>query len=435
MSTLNERSRRPGVIGVTLLGAALALAGCGVGSPDDGAGNGDPAGGGSGDIRATWWGGDSENGAINAALDAFTEESGTEIGRETQAWDGYWDRLATQTAGGNAPDLIMQAGSQIPDYAERGTLLDLNTADGLEVDAVDEGLRQFGAVEDELYGVVAASNAIGLVANEDLLAEAGVSLPDGEYTWDDLAQIAATTSDALGDDIWGLQDDGGDLILFIMSVRDDGRQFYADDGSLNATPEDLTAWLEYWENLRQNGAAPPADVTAEGQGDLANTPLAQGRAAMDFGWTQDYVAWTRLIDNDVSINLPPYVAESPSLWMNAASLWSVSSTSADPETAVETINHLINDESAIEALGVSLGMPPSQDARDQLAGTLSDEEQSAMDYMDTVAETSTPLNRLWPAGFAELRTLLTELNEAVAFGSTSIPDAVDQFFTTAAEFE
>lgn len=435
MSTLNERSRRPGVIGVTLLGAALALAGCGVGSPDDGAGNGDPAGGGSGDIRATWWGGDSENGAINAALDAFTEESGTEIGRETQAWDGYWDRLATQTAGGNAPDLIMQAGSQIPDYAERGTLLDLNTADGLEVDAVDEGLRQFGAVEDELYGVVAASNAIGLVANEDLLAEAGVSLPDGEYTWDDLAQIAATTSDALGDDIWGLQDDGGDLILFIMSVRDDGRQFYADDGSLNATPEDLTAWLEYWENLRQNGAAPPADVTAEGQGDLANTPLAQGRAAMDFGWTQDYVAWTRLIDNDVSINLPPYVAESPSLWMNAASLWSVSSTSADPEAAVETINHLINDESAIEALGVSLGMPPSQDARDQLAGTLSDEEQSAMDYMDTVAETSTPLNRLWPAGFAELRTLLTELNEAVAFGSTSIPDAVDQFFTTAAEFE
>ena len=303
------------------------------------------------------------------------------------------------------------------------------------MEAVDEGLRQFGAVEDELYGVVAASNAMGLVANEDLLAEAGVSLPDGEYTWDELAEVAAAASAALGDEVWGLHDDGGDLILFILDVRDDGRQFYADDGSLNATPEDLTAWLEYWENLRQNGGAPPANVTAEGQGELANSPFAQGRAAMDFGWTQDYVAWTRLMENDVSINLPPYSAEHPSLWMNAASLWSVSSTTEQPEAAVEAINHFINDESAIEALGVSLGMPPSQAAREQLAGSLTDEEQSAMDYMDTVAETSTPLNRLWPAGFAELRTLLSELNEAVAFGSMSIPDAVDQFFATAAEFE
>lgn len=432
---LNENSQRRTVaVGGALFAVALGLAGCGVGTPEGGNGDSD-AGGGSGEIRATWWGGDSENGALNAALDAFTEESGIEVARESQAWDGYWDRLATQTAGGNAPDLIMQAGSRIPDYADRGTLLDLNGAEGLDVEAVDEGLRQFGAVEDELYGVVAASNAMGLVANEDLLAEAGVSLPDGEYTWDELAEVAAAASAALGDEVWGLHDDGGDLILFILDVRDDGRQFYADDGSLNATPEDLTAWLEYWENLRQNGGAPPADVTAEGQGELANSPFAQGRAAMDFGWTQDYVAWTRLMENDVSINLPPYSAEHPSLWMNAASLWSVSSTTEQPEAAVEAINHFINDESAIEALGVSLGMPPSQAAREQLAGSLTDEEQSAMDYMDTVAETSTPLNRLWPAGFAELRTLLSELNEAVAFGSMSIPDAVDQFFATAAEFE
>ena len=358
-----------------------------------------------------------------------------EVARETQAWDGYWDRLATQTAGGNAPDLIMQAGSRIPDYAGRGTLMDLSGAEGLNVEVVDEGLQQFGAVGDELYGVVAASNAMGLIANDDLLAEAGVSLPEGAYTWDTLGEVAVDVHEALGPEVWGIQDGGGDLILFILSVRDDGRQFYAEDGSLNATPEDLTAWLEYWQELRQSGGAPPPDVTAEGQGQLPNAPLAQGRAAMGFGWTQDYVAYTRLMDADLSINLPPYSVDNPSLWMNAASLWSVSADSEDPEAAVEAINHFINDEAAIEALGVSLGMPPSQAAREQLAGTLSEEEQVAMDYMDEVAENSRPLNRLWPAGFAELRTLLNELNEAVAFGSTTIPEAVDEFFSTAAEFE
>lgn len=430
--TRSYRHRRLTVVGAAAAATALAITGCGVGSGGDGSGQSADA---SGSVRATWWGGDSENSAINAALDGFTESSGIEVARETQAWDGYWDRLATQTAGGNAPDLIMQAGTQIPEYADRGTLLDLNTMEGLDASAIDEGLMQFGAVDDELYGVVAASNAMGLIGNEDLLANAGVRLPDGEYSWESLAQLANDAHDALGPDVWGIQDGGGDLILFILKVRDDGRQFYTDDGSLNATPEDLTAWLEYWAALRESGGAPPADVTAEGQGQLPNAPLAQGTAALGFGWTQDYIAYTRLMDSELSINLPPYAAEHPSLWMNAASLWSVSATSAHPDEAVEAINYLTNDEDAIESLGVSLGMPPSQSAREQLTGTLTDNEQAAMDYMDEVAETSTPLNRLWPAGFAELRTLLSELNEAVAFGSTSIPDAVDQFFAAAAEFE
>ena len=424
----NERiGRRPVVAGAALLGVGLTLGSCAVGSSE--------SGGESGELRVTWWGSDSANSAINAALDIFTEERDIEVARETQAWDGYWDRLATQTAGGNAPDLIMQAGSQIPDYASRNTLLNLNDAEGLDVEAVDEGLRQFGAVDDALYGVVAASNAMGLVANEDLLAEAGLSLPEEAYSWEDLAQMATATHEALGEDIWGISDGGGNLIQFIMKIRDDGRQFYADDGSLNATPDDLTAWLEFWDALRENGGAPPADVSAEGQGGHANAPLAQRRCAMDIAWTQDYIAFARLMDNELSINLPPYVAENPSLWMNAASLWSISSTMDNPEPAVELINHFINNEEAIAALGVSLGMPPSQAARQQLAGSLESVDQSAMDYMQKVAETSTPLNRLWPAGFAQLRTLLGDLNEAVAFGSTPIPEAVDQFFTAASEYE
>lgn len=421
------------------------LAACGVGDPaEEEPANGDAetntpgetaSGDVEGEIRAAWWGGDSENESINAVLDAFTDETGVDVLREAQPWDGYWDRLATQTAGGNAPDLIMQAGSQIPDYASRGTLLDLTAVDELDAGAIDEGLQQFGAVGDELYGVVAAANAMGLVANEDLLIEAGVSLPEGEYTWDDLADVANSASDALGDDVWGIHDAGGDLIMFILMVRDDGRQFYNDDGSVNATPEDLSTWFEYWDDLREAGGAPPADVTAEGQGVLPNSPLAQERSAMAFGWTQDYVAYTRVLDADLSLSLPPYNTANPSLWMNAASLWSVSAETENVGAAVEAINYMTNSEDAIGTLGVSLGLPPTQEARAQLAGTLTSSEDAAMEYMDVVAETSTPLNRLWPGGFAELRSLMSDLNEAVAFGSTSIPDAVDEFFDRAAGLE
>ena len=59
--------------------------------------------------------------------------------------------------------------------------------------------------------------------------------------------------------------------------------------------------------------------------------------------------------------------------------------------------------------------------------------RSAIDYMQKVAGDIDPLNRLWPTGFAQLRTLLGDLNKAVAFGSTPIPEAVDQFFTAASQ--
>ncbi|MHA6629436.1 ABC transporter substrate-binding protein [Pseudonocardia sichuanensis] len=415
------------------LGAAVALALTGCAVADRGDGSGAPTQ--DGQIRATWWGGDSENQALNTVFDAFSARSGVEVRRESQAFDGYWDRLATQTAGGGAPDLIMQAGSQIPDYAGRDTLLDLTAVEGLDVDAVDEGLRRFGAVGDRLYGVVAGANAMGLVTNDAMLARAGVVVPDGEYGWDRYAQAANALHAALGPDVWGASDEGGDLISFILFVRDSGRQFYAEDGTLNATREDLTRWLEYWQALRATGGAPPADVTAEGQGELAASPFAKGRTAMDLAWTQDYTSYSRLLQDELSISLPPYDAQHPSLWMNAASLWSISASSANPDEAAAAITYMATDPEAIADLGVALGMPPSQAARDQLRGTLEGPDQAAMDYMDEVAATSTPLNRLWPSGFAELRSLLEELNEAVAFGSSTVPEAVDEFFARAESFE
>lgn len=153
---------------------------------------------------------------------------------------------------------------------------------------------------------------------------------------------------------------------------------------------------------------------------------------MDLAWTQDYTSYTRLRQDELSIALPPWNAQHPSLWMNAASLRSISASSPHADQAA--INYMTSNPEAIKNLGVALGMPPSQAARDQLRGTLDTPDQAAMDYMDRVTETSTPLNRLWPKGFAELRTQLEELSEAVAFGSTTVPEAVDQYFERAESF-
>ncbi|MDN5726140.1 MAG: extracellular solute-binding protein, partial [Propionibacteriales bacterium] len=353
------------------------------------------------------------------------------IKRESLPWDGYWDKLATQTAGRNAPDVVMQAGSQIPDYAGRRALTDLNTIDGLDPNVVDEGLRSFGAVEDTLYGVVAAANAMSLVANPALVSKAGISVPKGEYDWTELGNLADKARKALGGDVWGVGDAGGDLISLILQIRTGGKDFYTDEGKINITRDELAAWLEMWQRLRDSGGAPPADVTSEGASDLANSPFAKQRTALTFGWTQDFVSMSSLMKEPLIIGLPPNSAASPGLWMNAASLWSVSASSGNVAGAGALINHLLTDDTAITTIGLALGTPPTQKARDLLSGKVDESQQSATDYMNLVAENSKPLNRLWPQGFAELRTLLGEQNEAIAFKKLSIDEAVTAFFAKA----
>lgn len=412
-----------------LLAGALALAACGVGGTDTGGGGG---GGPATDdpIRAAWWGVDNQHRTLETAIEAFTAAGGPQVSVEPQPWDGYWDKLATQVAGRDLPDVLMQAASQLPTYAERDSLLDLSDVD-LDLSSLDEGIREFGAVGDATYGVVAATNATGFVTNADMLDELGVAAPEGEWTWDDLAGFAEDVRSASGGEYWGVQDGSGDMILFILYVRDSGREFYAEDGTINATPDDLRSWFRMWADMREAGSVPPADITAESSGNIPANPLATGTAASGFFWTQDYVALQTMTDSALEIALPPHNATNPSLWINAASLWSISAWSQNPQGAADLIEHLVNDPEAVGTLGASLGIPPTADARAQIADSVTDEERPAVEYMDVVAENSRPLNRLWPDGFADSRTLMDQLAEQVAFGQTSIDDAVDAFFADA----
>ena len=58
-------------------------------------------------IRFSWWGGESRHQATLAAVDAFMEEyPWITVECEYSAWDGWQDKVATQLAGGTAPDLM-----------------------------------------------------------------------------------------------------------------------------------------------------------------------------------------------------------------------------------------------------------------------------------------------------------------------------------------
>ncbi|MGH3727649.1 MAG: ABC transporter substrate-binding protein [Micromonosporaceae bacterium] len=413
-----SRRRFLALSGGAAVAATVGLSGCGA----------------SGDtLRATWWGDPVLNKAVRKALDRYEKsKDGAEVRSESLPFDGYWDKLATLTASRNAPDLVMQAASFLPEYAEREALLDLDKhGDQLRLDNIDKQIRDFGSVDGTLYAVVAATNALGLIHNKRLLSDAKVTLPTKPWSWDDLATIARKLRSSLGSNTYGLQDSGGDLILFTVFVRDRGKELYDTAGKIAVTRDDVVDWFTYWDELRDGKAVPAAAVTAQMAGQITQSPLVAGKAALGFGWTQDIVTYASSMKDEVGVVLPPWNARTPGLWVNAASLWSASAHTEKPEKAASLIDFLVNDKGAADALGVALGAPPSAATRERLRGKVDETERLALDFMDTVTAHSRPLNRLWPKGFTALREEFDRLNQAVGFGKTSIDSAADKFFKAA----
>src|ERR671911_2023153 len=104
----------------------LLAAGCAPGTGGGGEGGG---GGESGQValRMSTWGNDSRLKLTEEAVTAFEQANhGTTVQVENSEFGSYWDKLATQTAGNNAPDVIQMDESYIAAYGGRNGPLDVS---------------------------------------------------------------------------------------------------------------------------------------------------------------------------------------------------------------------------------------------------------------------------------------------------------------------
>ncbi len=145
-------ARLAGVI-ASLAAGGLLLSGCGGSSPQtDGAPelSDEPV-----TLRFTWWGNDARTAATEEVIAAFEKEyPNITIEPQFTDWAGYWDKLATETAANDSPDIIQMDEKYIATYGERGALLDLASLDGA-IDTADfaETALATGYVGEALYGI------------------------------------------------------------------------------------------------------------------------------------------------------------------------------------------------------------------------------------------------------------------------------------------
>ncbi|MEK8145730.1 extracellular solute-binding protein [Streptomyces sp. M10(2022)] len=91
-------------------------------------------------------------------------------------YEAYVQKLATQAAGGDLPDVAQLDYRQISQYAGSGTLLDLGTSvkDGtLRTAAMDEGLVATGRYDGSQYALPMGQGSAGFAYDSAVFAKAG----------------------------------------------------------------------------------------------------------------------------------------------------------------------------------------------------------------------------------------------------------------------
>lgn len=395
--------------------SALALTGCGAadGASDDG----------NVELRFAWWGSDTRHQQTQEIIDAFEEQNpGVTIVGEYGDFGGYWDKLATQTASSDAPDIIQMDEKYLREYANNGALLDLSDVDVAEL---DEGVVDSGRTEEGLFGVATGVNVMAMMANPTIYEEAGVELPDDStWTWDDFSEVAQQideNTDAYG--MSGPNEPAG----FQIWLRQQGKELTTPEGELGFEADDAAGYLSLWRQMMEDGALPPASVITEDQEPGPDQSLTgTNGAAMGMWWTNQLSALNSASGNQlVPLRFPSTDGSEggAQLFQKSAMFMSGSARTEHPEEVKAFIDFMVNSEEAGKINLADRGLPANETVREAVLPELSEADTAAAEFVEEIQPELGEALPVPPLGFSTLQEILYRYELDVFFDRSSPEDA------------
>lgn len=382
-------------------------------------------------LRFSWWGNESRASATEKAIAAFRRSHpGVTVQTSFSSYEPYKQKLATQAAGGDAPDVMQLDYRQISQYAGSGVLLDLGTRPELRRDQMDPALLRTGQFDGVQYAVPMARGTQAIAYDSKLWAKAGIGEPAATWTWDDWAaawrKVAAATGKA------GSTDPGYSEDWFEVWLRGRGKALY-DGGKIAFTAEDLAGFWQWCTNLRRQGAVSSARQTTQIDGALENTPMGRKNAVSDPTWDAASSAYKSLIGDGVRIGpMPAGPGGKPGQYFKPAMLIGVSARSRHPKEAAELIDFLLNDPGAGEILGVTRGIPVNDLVRAKVDPALKGFDRRIADLQKGLEGRLAPPPLAPPKGDNTLQSTFQRDYDQVSFERMSPLEAARDYLVEAA---
>jgi multiple sugar transport system substrate-binding protein len=385
-------------------------------------------------LRFTWWGSDDRDARTEQAIKLFEKaHPKITVKGEFKEWNGYWDSLATTVAANDAPDIIQMDELYLASYAERGALLDLDTAKKyLNTADFDAKALATGELEGKAYGLPTGLTAYSIVVNTDLLDKYKIALPDDStWTWDDLKRVGAEVSKASGGKVRGIASWGFDTGGLNIWARQAGASLYDEKGNVAIPPAVLADFWTYLADLAKSGVAPPASVTDEqSSGALEQGGIPTRTAAFGTCWSSQLASLSAVTPGAhlKLLKLPTRAATAtPSVYYKPSMFWSISSRSKHPAEAELFVNFLANSDQAATAFLTDRGVPANTRTRDVITAKLSGADADSARYLDALAVGGAP--RPTPNGASNIEAILRRHTEDVLFGRATPQKAATSFIS------
>jgi multiple sugar transport system substrate-binding protein len=384
---------------VIAIGATMVLAGCAGG----GSGGDDGEGGGSLSILFGA-SGDAETAALQAAVDAWSADSGTDV--ELVAASDLTQQLGQGFSGGNPPDLFYMSWDQFQTYAGN-RYLDAYAGDLPNADAFYPALRDAFTYDDTFTCAPKDFSTLGLVINTQLWEAAGLTEADIPTDWAGLQSAAEALT---ADGTVGLSF-GAEYARVGVFMNQAGGALVDEDGTtVTADSAENLAGLEYVQGLLSSGAAAfPADLDAGWAGEafgngsaamVIEGPWINGAMANDFPDVEYTVA-----------ELPAGEAQSTFTFSNC---WGVPAGSDTRDQAVDLVEFLTSDEQQL-AFSEAFGVIPS---------TESGAAEYATTYPENEAFVAGNDYAVSPVAFDGAAAVLADFNSSIGGLASGDPAAI-----------
>jgi multiple sugar transport system substrate-binding protein len=392
-------------------------------------------------LRLAWWGNPTRDARTIQVAEMYMKlHPEVTIETETTGWAGYWDKLGSQAAARNLPDIIQQDYAYITQYAQKDLLLDLTPyiqAKKLDLTGVPDTFTSGGKVDGKLFGVSLGTNAVCLLIDPAVFEKAGLELPKSTWTMADFEKLAnaITAKTGIQTPVFSSTDP---KVWFNDWLRQNNQTFFNVKDGASLGFSDTKLLVEFYESqlrMLKSKAMTPPDVSF-GQTTPDESRLTKGQEWNLLVWSNQVVSTQAPMKRPVFVTLLPKIAASkqPGTFLKPSMFFSVTKGSENKDEAIKFVNYWMNDLEANKVLLAERGIPIIQKVRDSLKGSVDPINKQIFEYIDLVGnKNSSPIDPADPVGAGEVLKAFRTIDQEVLFGTTAPQAGAEKFIKQANE--
>ncbi len=368
-------------------------------------------------LRFSWWGSEGRHKALLEAIKVYMDKNPhITIEAEYGGFDGYYQKLVTQFAGGTAPDLTPLSVDWIDEISvKRDLVYDLNELkEYINIGAFDaDFLSRYAVFENKLVGLPMGVNGMTIAYNKQFFERFNIP-EDTKWDWETIHSVGKRVHE---EDpkayLLGLLDYRGFLQPYVNQIT--GNQWVNNDHSLGFDAATAGEAFAYYKKLLDDGVLQPVEESALYPDVSENPQWINGDIGMTFTLASTVTRFKASIaDLAVSMFPVPADAKTSAILVNPSNPLAINKASEHPEEAAKFASWLLTDIEAAAILGDIYSVPAVKASMDSVV------EKQLIDT--TVAEAvelalqnpGNPVNGI--SGNNELAQLTKDYMEKVAFG-------------------